>query len=311
MADDTMTNKTDFNNRSTDEALDLETRQEGELYNPDRTLDSPDTTVPVFPPLDVETGDISESGSGTFATDRNAAGYSLPSAGNGTMDNNASTGNGIDVAAIKDQAEENTQQFVAQTKETAGVAIDKAKETAGVAIDKAKDQVKTQLSQQKDRAVDSLGGAVNALQQAAQPFRDAKVPYVAEYAESFAGQVDNLANYLRDNDIDKLTADVEQFARQNPALFIGGAFVLGLGVARFLKSSGSNLNPLNDADRQHALVSLSQTPQAQVRMSNSTLIVDDPMHSDENLADLTGDRPLSAHGYVPGVGVMDEPTSNI
>jgi hypothetical protein len=35
-----------------------------------------------------------------------------------------------------------------------------------------------------------------------------------------------------------MVRDAERFARRNPAAFIGGAFVLGLALARFLKSSG-------------------------------------------------------------------------
>lgn len=35
----------------------------------------------------------------------------------------------------------------------------------------------------------------------------------------------------------ELAADVEGFTRRQPALFMGGAFVLGLTTARFLKSS--------------------------------------------------------------------------
>jgi hypothetical protein len=31
--------------------------------------------------------------------------------------------------------------------------------------------------------------------------------------------------------------DVHSFARRRPALFIGGAFLVGLGIARFLKST--------------------------------------------------------------------------
>lgn len=296
MADDKMKRKSDLKIGTEVDELDVETRQEGELYNPNRTLDPevPTAAVTGMAPMVGTMGDVSEAASGTYATDQNAAGSGVLS----SVKEQA----GAVLGQATDQAKEKAQQVVAQTKDVASNALGQAK-----------DQVKTQLSQQKDRAVDGIAGAVTALQQAAQPFREANVPYVAEYAESFADQVNRLADYLRKNDVDALTADVERFARQNPALFIGGAFALGIGVARFLKSSGSNIQGFTDAERRTALVPVSQTPQAQMGgMSHGAgFMGDDVMRTDENIADLTGDRPVSAHSYVPGVGVVDEPTANV
>jgi hypothetical protein len=42
---------------------------------------------------------------------------------------------------------------------------------------------------------------------------------------------------VRERDVDDLMTDVQQLARRQPMAFVGGAFFLGLMVARFLKSS--------------------------------------------------------------------------
>jgi hypothetical protein len=43
---------------------------------------------------------------------------------------------------------------------------------------------------------------------------------------------------MREKDPAEMVHDAERFARRNPTAFVGGAFVLGLALARFLKSSG-------------------------------------------------------------------------
>ncbi len=46
-----------------------------------------------------------------------------------------------------------------------------------------------------------------------------------------------------ENGVSDMMDDVAAFARRRPALFIGGAFLIGLGVARFLKSSSESVAP--------------------------------------------------------------------
>ena len=52
-----------------------------------------------------------------------------------------------------------------------------------------------------------------------------------------ADQLDRFSTRLRERNVSELLHDAQQLARRQPALFIGGAFVLGLLGARFLKSS--------------------------------------------------------------------------
>ena len=39
-----------------------------------------------------------------------------------------------------------------------------------------------------------------------------------------------------------MLSDVKDFARKNPAIFLGGAFAMGIVAARFLKSSPMSLD---------------------------------------------------------------------
>jgi hypothetical protein len=118
-------------------------------------------------------------------------------------------------------------------------AMDKAKETISDVASQAGDKVASNLDIQKDRAAEGLGSVARALRQASDQLRGqnqgAAIP---EYISSAGNQVERLSGYLRSTSTRDIVKGAEQFARQQPALFVGGAFILGVLGARFLKSSG-------------------------------------------------------------------------
>jgi hypothetical protein len=59
--------------------------------------------------------------------------------------------------------------------------------------------------------------------------------YASHYTETAADQVEKVSSFLRDKDMNQLMTEVEDFAHREPALFIAGAFLLGLAGARFLR----------------------------------------------------------------------------
>jgi hypothetical protein len=73
-----------------------------------------------------------------------------------------------------------------------------------------------------------------------QPLRDGGQPQMADYVNKAADGIERWATQLRQQDLEDAVRAVEQFARRQPALFLGVAFGAGLMAARFLKSSGSH-----------------------------------------------------------------------
>lgn len=67
---------------------------------------------------------------------------------------------------------------------------------------------------------------------------------VARYTRSAAEELRRMGSSLDARDYKDLARDVGAFAQRNPAVFFGGAFAVGFGVARFLASSRA-------ADRDH------------------------------------------------------------
>lgn len=104
-------------------------------------------------------------------------------------------------------------------------------------VGKVKEQATAQLSSQKERATDGLGSVAQAVRQTTQHLRDNQNDTVARYAEQAAEQIERFSERLRNKDVGELMNDAQQLARRQPALFVGGAFAIGLLGARFLKSS--------------------------------------------------------------------------
>jgi hypothetical protein len=113
------------------------------------------------------------------------------------------------------------------------------------------DQAKTTFQQARERAGSSLGESkgqlaeqfgtiAEALRRTTEHLRAEDQQRIAGLTETVARQVDQVANYLRSKDAHAMRQDVENLARRQPALMLGGALVLGLIGARFLKSSERN-----------------------------------------------------------------------
>ena len=95
----------------------------------------------------------------------------------------------------------------------------------------------SQVNEQKHRLATRAAEVLHAVRQTAEQLRDPS-PAVADYVERAADRIDEWVTALRDRDAAELLEEVRDFARERPALIIGGGFALGLLAARFLKSSG-------------------------------------------------------------------------
>lgn len=63
-------------------------------------------------------------------------------------------------------------------------------------------------------------------------------PQIADVANAAADQAEALARFLRETDVRQMVSSVEDLARRQPLLFLGGAFVLGVAASRLIKAAG-------------------------------------------------------------------------
>jgi hypothetical protein len=103
-------------------------------------------------------------------------------------------------------------------------------------LNRRRENAAVQLSTQKSSAKSGLGTVAQAVRQKTERLREQKYEAIAGYVEQAADEIDKLSERLR-GDLTELLSDVQRLARQKPAVFIGGAFALGVMSARFLKST--------------------------------------------------------------------------
>ena len=115
--------------------------------------------------------------------------------------------------------------------------IGQAQDQAMKLVDTARQQATSQISTQQERLSGTLTTVATALHQASREMRNQDEGPIAEYVDTAANQVEQFANMLRDQDLEQLMTTTAQFARRQPALFLGAAFALGFAATRFIKSS--------------------------------------------------------------------------
>lgn len=116
---------------------------------------------------------------------------------------------------------------------------------AGEALGQVKEKATSAIEGKKTDLAQGLGGVASTIRQLGDTLKSGDAPesvvnLTTQYGDSLARQVEQFSTYLERHNVAEMMRDVERFARRNPALFIGGAFALGLLGARFLKSSNPN-----------------------------------------------------------------------
>jgi hypothetical protein len=133
--------------------------------------------------------------------------------------------------ALRSTAEQVTERI----KEKAGELKQQAKETAHDVGQRARSAV----DEQKHAAVGQVEGIAHALRTASDELRDQGQPMVAEYSRYAAEGLESMAQSLDRREVGEFVENIEQFARERPVVFIGGAMVAGFALARFMKSSSA------------------------------------------------------------------------
>jgi hypothetical protein len=117
----------------------------------------------------------------------------------------------------------------------------RAGETASHLAERAADLGFTQAERGKEQAAEGINQVAESIRRVGMDMEGSQ-PQIANVAQTAADQAERLANYLRDTDARELLDTVENAARRQPLIFLGGAFVLGLAASRFIKAAGGQSN---------------------------------------------------------------------
>jgi hypothetical protein len=129
---------------------------------------------------------------------------------------------------------------LAQVKEATQQAGEQFKDSAQSAAETLREHGEGFFAEQKTKAASELSNLSSAIREAADKLRNDQNSQTARYAEMAADQLDGAARFIGDQNVGSLLSEVERAARRRPELFLGGMFLIGLGVSRFLKASSQS-----------------------------------------------------------------------
>lgn len=204
------------------------------------------------------------------------------------------------LAAMQEQSNGQSEAG-GQARQKMDDVTEQARQKAGGVVETVQQQAASRLDKQKEHAVEELtrvAGTVRQMgEQLKQPEHGAVVQYTAQYGDMAADHLQNLSSYLGTHDVKQLVREVESFARREPLLFTGGAFLLGLIGARFLKSKPvSEETPSASphyASPREASAPLA-LPMPQISLADESSSADYASLADDATDDATDDEALIA-----------------
>lgn len=128
--------------------------------------------------------------------------------------------------------------FTEARKRGQGVAEKAAEEAQGVA-QTLQQRGAQALEEGKTQLADQIHGVAKALRRGGEQLRDDNLSGLAELSEGLAEQAEAVRHYLGERDGEALLHDLQAFARERRALFVGSLFVVGVVAARLMRSSGA------------------------------------------------------------------------
>jgi hypothetical protein len=133
---------------------------------------------------------------------------------------------------LRDKASDFVSSSGEAMKEQASDFADAAKDAGAHTADRFKEMIETQ----KHAGAHYVGGIAEAMRRAAREFEH-DLPIAGTVLRKGASQVDAVSSSVRHGDFDDLLDQAQDFARRQPAAFLGMTVLAGFGIVRFLKSS--------------------------------------------------------------------------
>ncbi|MBW7966137.1 hypothetical protein [Bradyrhizobium sp. BR 10261] len=153
--------------------------------------------------------------------------------------NNSST-------SLKDQVGDAGAEMKQRATEALQASADMARDRFSEASDAAKDVASGTVDQIQERAREQQRAGADFIERLAGNFRQAAgafetdVPFAARGINSAADYVEEAAAKVRDGSFRDLVDGATDFAKRQPAAFLGLSVLAGFAAVRFLKASGSS-----------------------------------------------------------------------
>jgi ElaB/YqjD/DUF883 family membrane-anchored ribosome-binding protein len=133
------------------------------------------------------------------------------------------------------------EQTAEQTTKLADKLGHTAEEQASAAIQRLRDvgdQARSGLEEQRAQIAKRVR-RVGEVLRSGSGLLESDDPFAANLLNIAVDRIGSVADYVEELSPGALSDDVQTLARRRPAIFYGGAFLVGLGLARFVKSTAA------------------------------------------------------------------------
>lgn len=136
-------------------------------------------------------------------------------------------------AEVKQRAGDAFRASADAARDKFGEAAHAAKEVAEGTVD----QIQSQAHEQQRSGADFVERLAGNIREAGRAF-ESDVPFAARGIDSAADYVEDAAQKIRDGSFRDLVEGATDFAKRQPAAFLGISVLAGFAAVRFLKASG-------------------------------------------------------------------------
>jgi hypothetical protein len=133
-------------------------------------------------------------------------------------------------AEVANYVKSSTRAATRQLKETADEVTRAIKETV-------KEEAERLFEEHRDLAASKAAKAGKVTRQVAHALKAVRLDAVAEQVEAGARRANEASEYIKERNLTELLQDAEEIVQRNRGLAVGGLFVAGFALARFLKAS--------------------------------------------------------------------------
>ncbi|BDA85201.1 hypothetical protein Sa4125_27430 [Aureimonas sp. SA4125] len=155
------------------------------------------------------------------------------------MSNTTNFPNQTPNARVPDQARDTLNRAETEASSLAGeakAAVNDLGDRAKQGVVDAADRIRGLAEEQKSAGADRFKGYAGSINRAADSLDD-EMPMVANLARRAAGEIEHLADSVKDRELADLVGVVHDYARRQPAIFLGATAFAGFLAVRFLSAS--------------------------------------------------------------------------
>jgi hypothetical protein len=170
----------------------------------------------------------------------------------GSSGRSSGASDGPDLAEELKQLKERAGDVVGAVRDNAGDAArqvkEKASEMTRAITGTIKEEAERLFEEQKGKAAAKVTRYGKVIHQAGHALRAVKADGLAEHVDSAGDAVEGMTDYFKERNLAQVIEDVGEVARRHPGMMIGGMFLSGLALARFLKASAAREDVEQDSD---------------------------------------------------------------